>query len=228
VEAEVKRVLGAGGTVFLLGGEQALSQSVAAGLAADHFNLVRLGGVDRFATAVDVANAIGKPSTILLATGVSAADALVSGAAAARISAVVLLTDDGVMPTATQTFLSGNAGATVYAVGGPAAAADPAALAIAGPNRYATGVLVAQAFFGTPEAIGFASGISFPDALSGGDHIGLHGGALLLANPIAVDPTVRAYLNSIGGGITSAFAYGGPAAISSSMIVALSNALGGA
>jgi len=93
VETEVKRVLGAGGTVYLLGGEQALGQSVAAGLAADGFNVVRLGGIDRFATAVDVANAIGRPRTILLATGVSAADALVSGAAAAGLSAAVLLTD---------------------------------------------------------------------------------------------------------------------------------------
>ena len=228
VETEVKRVLGAGGTVYLLGGEQALGQSVAAGLAADGFNVVRLGGIDRFATAVDVANAIGRPRTILLATGVSAADALVSGAAAAGLSAAVLLTDDGSMPAETETFLSGNAGTTVYAVGGPAEAADPAALPIVGPNRYATGILVAQAFFGTSGAIGFASGVNFPDALSGGEHIALHGGPLILVDPNAVDPTVRAYLNAIGGTIADAFAYGGPSAIPSTMITALSNALGGA
>ena len=103
-----------------------------------------------------------------------------------------------------------------------------AALAIVGANRYATGVLVAQAFFGAPEAIGFASGISFPDALAGGTHIGLHGGPLILVAPTSIDPTVRAYLNSIGAGIAGAFAYGGPVAIPPTMITALSNALAGA
>jgi hypothetical protein len=201
---------------------------VAAALAADGFKVVRLGGINRFATAVDVANAIGGPSTILLATGMSAADALVAGAAAAKVSAVVLLTDDGVMPPETQAFLSSDSAATVYAIGGPAAAADPAALAIVGGNRYATGVLVAQAFFGAPEAIGFASGVSFPDALAGGTHIGLHSGPLILVAPTSIDPTVRTYLSSIGAGITAAFAYGGPLAIPPAMITALSNAFAGA
>jgi putative cell wall-binding protein len=227
VEAEVKRALGAGGTVYLLGGDVALSPAVATALAADGFKVVRLGGINRFATAVDVANAIGAPATVLLATGMNAADALVAGAAAAKVSAVVLLSNDGVMPPETQAFLASDPGATVYAIGGPAAAADPSALAIVGGNRYTTGVMVAQAFFGTPEAIGFASGISFADALAGGTHIGLHGGPLILVDPNTIDPTVRAYLGSVGGGIAAAFAYGGPFAIPTTMITALSSALAG-
>ena len=87
---------------------------------------------------------------------------------------------------------------------------------------------MAQAFFGTPEAIGFASGLSYPDALAGGVDVGLRGGPLLLVDPNSIDPSLRAYLNAIGGGIAVAYAYGGPATLPAARITALSDALGGA
>ena len=129
---------------------------------------------------------------------------------------------------ATAAYLAAHSGDTVYALGGPAAEADPAALAIIGSTRYKTAVIAAQAFFGAPEAVGFASGVSYADALAGGVHIALHGGPLLLVDPAGIDPDTRAYLNSIGGGVISAWAYGGPAAIAAALVTALSKALGGA
>jgi ell wall binding domain 2 (CWB2) len=176
---------------------------------------------------VDIANVLS-PSSIFLATGVTPADALVAGAAAAKAGGVVLLTDDGVMPTETAAYLATHAGLTVYALGGPAAAADPAAVALVGRDRYVTGVMVAQALFGSPEAVGFASGVSWADALAGGVHIGLHGGPLLLVDPNSIDPALHGYLNSIGGGVVAAFAYGGPSSLPAAQITALSNAMGGA
>jgi putative cell wall-binding protein len=227
VEAEVKRVLAPGGTVYLLGGPDALSPTIEAALTADGYTVVRLGASNRFGTAVNIAGLMPS-STVLLATGMTAADALVAGAAAARAGAVVLLTNDGVMPPETAAYLASHSGDTVYAIGGPAAAADQGALSILGGTRYKTAVLVAQAFFGSPEAIGFASGTSYADALAGGVHIGLHGGPLLLLDPAGLDPDTRAYLNAVGGGVLTAWAYGGPAAIAAALVTAASNALGGA
>jgi len=227
VEGEIKRVLGGRGTVYILGGTGALSPSVEASLVADGYKVIRLGGATRFATAVDVADIL-PATTILLATGNNPADALVAGAAAAKVNGVVLLTNDGAMPPETAAYLAAHSAPTVYALGGPAAGADPAALAIVGPTRYLTGVMVAQAFFGSPETIGFASGASFADALAGGVQIGLHGGPLLLIDPHAIDAGMRSYLNSIGGGVLTAWAYGGPASIPTSQVAALSAALGGA
>ena len=227
VEAEIKRVLGPGGTVYLLGGDGALSPSVTTALAADGFKVVRLGGNPRFATAVDVADVL-TPSTILLATGNNPADALVAGAAAAKLGGVVLLTNDTTMPAETSAYLAAHSGPTVYALGGPATASDPGALGLVGRTRYLTGVMVAQAFFGSPEAIGFASGVSYADALAGGVQIGLHGGPLILIDPNNIDAGMRAYLNSIGGGVINAWAYGGPASIPATQVAALSAALGGA
>jgi hypothetical protein len=76
--------------------------------------------------------------------------------------------------------------------------------------------------------VGFASGTTYPDALSGGVHIALRGGPLLLVDPTTIDPELRAYLNTIGGGVMSAYAYGGPSALPAAQITALSAALGGA
>jgi hypothetical protein len=227
VEAETKRVLPPGGTVYVLGGDSALGPDVETALAADGFKVVRDGGLTRYATAVDIANALS-PSSIFLATGVTPADALVAGAAAAKAGGAVLLTDDGVMPAETAAYLAAHAGLTVYALGGPAAAADPAAVALVGRNRYVTGVVVARTLFGAPGAVGFASGASWADALVGGVHMGLHGGPLLLVDPNSMDPELHAYLNSIGGGVAAVFAYGGPSSLPPAQIIALSNALGGA
>ena len=227
VGAETKRVLAPGGTVYLLGGPSALSPGVLSALTADGFKVVRLGGDNRFTTAVDIANSLS-PSAIFVATGITPADALVAGAAAAKGDGIVLLTDDGLMPAATAAYLAAHTGLTVYALGGPAAAADPAALAFVGRERYVTGVLVAQAFFASPEAVGFASGVGWADALAGGVHIAMHGGPLLLVDPTSIDAELRGYLNSVGGGVLAAFAYGGPSTMPASQITALSGALGGA
>ena len=147
-----------------LGGDDALSSNVGgAAIAADGFTVVRLGGVDRFAaTAVDVAGALS-PSEILLATGMTPADALVAGVAAAKVGGAASSTDNNVMPTETVAHLNANPTLKVFALGAPAAAADPRGQAIVGSDRYMTGVLVAQAFFSAPETVGFASGLSHPD-----------------------------------------------------------------
>ena len=176
---------------------------------------------------MDVADVL-TPSAVLLATGDNPADALVAGAAAAKDDGVVLLTDNSVMPAETAAYLSAHPGVLLYALGGPAAAADPAALALVGGTRYATGIMVAQAFFGAPEVVGFASGVSYADALAGGVQIALRGGPLILVDPASVDANMRSFLTSIGGGILYAWAYGGPSAIPGPMVTALSNALGGA
>ena len=82
----------------------------------------------------------------------------------------------------------------MYAVGGPAAAADPSATPLVGADRYATAVAVAQAIFSAPVSIGVASGVTFPDALSGGAFEAHIGGPILLSGPGSLSPPTQAYL----------------------------------
>ncbi|MDQ1431010.1 MAG: hypothetical protein QOF40_1612, partial [Actinomycetota bacterium] len=83
-EQEIKHVLPPGGVVFLLGGTAAISADVSTHLDSMGYSVVRLAGVDRYGTAVAVADEIGSPDTLLLATGTDFRDGLVAGAAAFR------------------------------------------------------------------------------------------------------------------------------------------------
>ncbi len=56
---------------------------------------------------------------------------------------------------------------------------------------------VAQRFFANPTAVGLASGVAFPDGLTGGAHIGKLGGPLLLTDPATLPGNVQQYLTGI-------------------------------
>ncbi len=116
VLAEIERVLGdgsEGGTVQVLGGTSAISDNVVGALADLGYQIQRIAGVDRYATAVDVAEQ-GLPGRVVLeATGTDFVDALSAGAAAAHVGGAVVLTNGGDMPASTDQYLIHNAAVRV-------------------------------------------------------------------------------------------------------------------
>lgn len=226
VEAEIKRVLPSGKTVYLLGGTSALSDAIATRLTTLGYTTVRLSGADRYATALAVADqGLGNPSVLFLTTGLGFADALTAGAAAAAKSGAVLLTAGSALPDAVSAYISAHSSATRYAVGGPAAAADPTATPVVGSDRYLTGSKVAQMFFTNPTNVGIASGTNYPDALSGGVNVGHTGGPLLLSDPTSLTPTVLDYLTANKASLQFGSVYGGTAAFSETVRVAAESAI---
>jgi YVTN family beta-propeller protein len=225
-KAEIQRVLAPGGTVYLLGGPAALPTSIETELTGSGYQVMRYSGSDRFETAVKVADALGDPATVLLATGTNFPDALSAGVAAAKAGAVVLLTNGSTLPAETSAYLSAHPG-TVYAVGGPAAAADPTATAIAGSDRYATAVDVAAKFFATTSAVGVATALSYPDALSGGALLGHVGAPLLLVSTTQVPSSVNSYLIGVRNTVTTGYLFGGTNTIDATAAAAISSTLEG-
>jgi hypothetical protein len=211
--AEITRALPAGGTIYLLGGIAAIPTSVATQLSTLGFTVIRLAGTDRYATAVAVAGAVGDNGPVFLATGTDFADALIAAPAAAHDHGVVLLTAGGSMPASVTGYLAAHPG-TVYAVGGQAAKAYPAATTIVGDNRYDTSEMVATKFFTAPTNVGVASGATFADALSGGAYLAHLDGPLLLTAPASLSPPAGAYLGANAASTKTAFTFGGSAAIS--------------
>ena len=223
-ETEIKRALPAGGSVTLLGGVGAIGDAVTSKLQADGYLVTREAGSDRDATALAIAGALPTPKAILLANGEGFADALSAGAAAAHIGGVVLLTDGTTLAPAVSAYISAHAEVPLYAVGGPAATADPAAVKVVGADRYATSVAVARQFFTAPTVAGLASGVTFPDALAGGVDVAGNGaagagGPLLLVEPTAVPAVVKTYIAGTTT-ITSVNVYGGNVAISNAVAAA--------
>jgi hypothetical protein len=147
-KAEIERVLGArsGKTVYVLGGDAAVSPTVADTLTADGYQVVRFAGADRYGTALDIAiRGLGRPKYAVVATGLDYADALTAGplamtmgdggipsAVSGAAPAAILLSNGGTFSDAgTRAYLEQNAKwyqhqpspCTLYAVGGPAAQA---------------------------------------------------------------------------------------------------------
>jgi len=222
---EISRVLGAHGTIYLIGSTSAIPTSIETTLQSAGYTTVRIGGSDRYATAAAMANVLGNPSTVFLATGVNFPDALSAGPAAAHVGGVVLLTDGSSMPSITRSYLNAHPG-TVYAIGGPAAAADGAATRIVGVDRMSTAASVASTFFTSPVSVGVASGATFADAMSGGAYLARLGGPILLTYPTSVPASTSNYLTAVRSSLASSSLFGGTAAISTGVQTTIDQLLG--
>jgi len=230
VLAEIQRVLPVGKTVYILGGDLALSPNIDATLQGLGYTVVREAGADEYATAVDIAEQLGNPATIFEATGLDFYDALSAVPAAVEEHGAILLTNGSSQSLETYAYIVGHLGDTRYAIGGPqaAAGADGGATAVYGQDEFNTSAAVASYFFPSPSVFGAATAAEFPDALGGGVFMATGGrlGPILLVNPSAPLPTeITPYLASLPVG-TKGYVFGGPAAVGPDVVTALQLAVG--
>ncbi|HEV2370003.1 MAG TPA: cell wall-binding repeat-containing protein, partial [Acidimicrobiales bacterium] len=224
--AEIQRVLPTGGTVYLLGQTSALSSDVENAVSQLGYNVVRIGGTDRFETAVDIAQALKQVSQVFVASGTNYPDAL-SAAAASTPTTAIVLTDGTSLPNVTNSFLGTNSSLPTWTIGGPAAQADPTPKSLVGADRYATSALVAQTFFNKPTGAGMATGLNFPDALTAGPFLARQGFPMLLTDPYTMPSSISTYLTGTQASLGQVDVFGGPAAVSNQLLSALTTLLGG-
>lgn len=180
-------------TAHVVGGTAVIAPSVEEQLEELGYRVQRLGGADRFQTAVRVMQAAcpscGEPNRlppeILLASGTDFPDALVAGGAAGR-GRPILLTQRDRLPESTESALAGMEPGRVVLIGGPKVI-DPAIEAhlrdlgweVArrwGETRLDTAVAVAQDDQLRPHdhrsdvAVLLARGDDFPDGLAAAGH----------------------------------------------------------
>lgn len=228
VLAEIERVLAphSNKTVYLLGGYGTLSRNIDSTLSSLGYDPVREAGSSLYSTAVLVANAQGNPGTVFLVTGNDFADGLSAGPAAVHQGGVILYTNGSAMAPETAAYLAAHPADAVFAVGGPAAAADPNATPIVGVDEFATDTKVA-AFFGNPAVIGVARGDLFPDALDGGTMVATNGGPIILVNPNVPVPSASAqYFIKEKSFIQTVDVFGGTLAVSPAVCSAINTDLG--
>ena len=215
---ELRRVLAADGTVYVLGGPRAVSPEVAAEVAGMGYRVTRIGGVDRYDTATLIADRIGAATTVdevYLATGVDFPDALSAASAAEVTGGVVLLTRGARMPGVTDAWLAAHDAPPVTAVGGAAAAASPRATRIVGSDRYSTAAKVAKTVLPTADGVVMVTGADFPDGLAGASYAARNAWPMLLVDPraTALTPGQDEYLGQLRGGVKDLVAIGGPSAL---------------
>jgi putative cell wall binding repeat protein len=215
VRMEILRVAPLGSTVYVLGGPSAISPDVDKAVTALGDVPTRVYGADRYATAVAIAHQLGDPSTVFEATGLNFPDALAAGPAAVVTGGAILLTAGAKQSPATAAYLAAHPSGPRYALGGPAAAADPSAQAFIGTDRYDTAAQVADQFFPAAATIGVATGAGFPDALSAGYNLGAKQAPLLLVpSSGALPPPVVTELLFDFATTRDAMVFGGTSAVS--------------
>lgn len=191
--------------IYIVGGTAGVSSAVEATLESEGYNVIRIAGGDRFATAAavlaEVKYLMGPrySNRVFVATGANFPDALAASPWAYAEGIPVLLTKKDELPQVTAEAILSGGTSVVWIVGGEGVVAPAVAGAIdalpgiapparlAGGTRYETAVAVANKSTGediVPELHwhepGLATGLNFPDALAGGAASGAWGSPLLL------------------------------------------------
>lgn len=185
------------GRIVILGGEGAISTTVAGQLEAlTTGGVTRFAGADRYATAAEISRAhfAAGAAVAYIATGKSFPDALAAGAAAAALGGPVLLVTSGGIPVPVRAELERLRPQRIIIVGGPGVVGDAVLNALrpytvgevtrqAGTNRYATAAAISAQTFPADAGgtVFLASGLGFADAVAGVPAAAIVGGPLLLA-----------------------------------------------
>lgn len=175
-------------------------------IAAGAVPVTRLAGADRVHTAIAVSKSEfpgQTASTAVLAGQTAFADALAGGPLAANQRGPILLTpstalDPDVVSELHRVLAQGS---TVYLLGGTGSlsldveaavkSAGYKPVRLAGPDRFATAVAIANAL-GNPSTVFEVSGLQFPDALSAGPAaIGANAAVLLTNGTTQSDATAK-------------------------------------
>ncbi len=235
------------GTVYLAGGEAALSTVVEAELRARGLQVVRLAGDDRFGTAGAIARQVvelsGDAQAVVLARSDDFADALAASSVAATGVVPILLSSSTELTGSTASVLEEllQAGSDVVLAGGEAALSAGVEQAVAdlgltpdrrgGADRWATAAALRAAATerggGGLDPLVVASGRAFPDALGAGVLAERLGGGLLLVDPsdLQASPASAAALG--GQAPQRILVAGGTAAVSDRVVAQIRNAYTG-
>jgi putative cell wall-binding protein len=223
-------------TVHLLGGTNALGPDVESALRSAGFTVDRISGADRFETAAAIARAPGAAAvgldggsrkTAILSSGRTFPDALAAGGIVFGQHYPQLLSEQSGLPPATISALTDLGIQHVLLTGGTVALADAveqqvkgmgiAVDRISGATRYDTSVALANL---AVDQLGFsaahvdvATGENFPDALTGGAHVGKTRSPLILTTKTALPEAARGYLHQRGAGIGGGHIFGGTSAV---------------
>ena len=170
VKAYIRQNLVSGGTVYILGGTEAVSAAMETGL--EDFRVKRLGGADRYETNLMILEEAGVAGgDILITTGGAYADAL----SASAVDSPILLV--GWKLTDAQLALLRTVSGKRIIVGGENAVSAKVeagirntgeTVRVAGADRYETSLLLAKMYFPDPEKAVLVYGENYPDGICGG------------------------------------------------------------
>ncbi|MGW6260455.1 cell wall-binding repeat-containing protein [Streptomyces sp. NPDC055085] len=241
-QAELKRTLKRGATVYLVGGTDVLSSAVSSKVSSLGFTPKRLAGTSRYSTSVAVAKTVtGSPDYVFVATGTDYHSALAASAAAGSLGtggkATVVLNDGNSLTSSVQAYLNSldpdetmiiPIGSTAkYAVTHTYFSKWPDTFTyypVSGSGHDGTSVALAEFWWSAPSQVGLAWTDSWRGGVSAG--AGMLGyGPILWSDDATLTETDATYLRQQASGVGAVFAFGGTTSISSSELTAAGSAI---
>lgn len=219
--AEIQRL---GATkIHILGGVGAVSAAVATQLTNAGYTVTRIEGLDRYETAVAIGQKMTKANkTVFLASGLDYADAISAGPASALSGTPVLLSQNATLPVATKNALTNWGITNVTILGGTGAISQGiedtltgmgiVVNRLGGLDRYETNLNINNKYFMNPTKVYVASGIDYPDALTGALLAAHNNTTIVLTSKNQTNPSLTSYIT--GNPISEVVILGGPGAVS--------------
>ena len=198
---------------WVVGGATAVDGSVIQALESRGIEVTRISGASRYETASAVAARFFPDAAgAYYASGGGYADALGGGAAAAKRGWPLLLTAKDSLPSSTPKI-----GKDRIVLGGTAAVSEHVraqlgARRVAGPDRFSTAVAISRDAFSRTAVAYLATGLNFPDALSGAAAAARDNAPLMLAAGDCVSTGTKDAFSDLG--VESRVVLGGNAVVS--------------
>jgi len=195
--------------VYLVSGKELISAKVVSDLSAVGIQAVRIGGYDRYETAVNIAKEIQKIkpfNEIVVTNGYANVDAISIAPIAAAKGIPVLLVDKDAVPTVVSDFIKSLVISKTYVIGGTAIVSDtvkdtlPNAIRLGGYDRFDTNTEVLKKFenliIGGTMFFANGSESSLIDSLTGAPMAAKLGGAIVLSNKEAVPDSTKGFIQT--------------------------------
>lgn len=218
-KAEIAR-LGAT-NVIVVGGQNAVADAIVADYSVD-----RITGADRFETAANVAAKVGSKSNKAVVVNSDAwADALVITAVAIKEDAPIIFTDAKALPETSVKAIENLKANTVFVGGGEDTVGKGVLNALevdtverlAGADRFATAVVVANKAYPEAKYAVATNGLDYIDALVAAPYAALNEAPVVLVTPAAVPPATATYVSTLN----RVTVVGGPNSVADSVLTQL-------
>ena len=178
--------------IYILGEKNSVSKDLEDGVAED-YEVIRLGGVDRYETSkliMEATEELGEFDKLVLVSGSNFADALTSANYLAKNNSLLMLSGGNKLPETDK---------EVIVIGGENVIKLPdfKGRRIAGENRYETSMLLVNEFFKDAKSAVLVSGERYPDGLTSVSFINKFDSPLLLTKKDVLEDDAKAYLNKV-------------------------------
>lgn len=209
---EIQRVLKPNGSVYILGGEGVVAPVFVTDLQGRGYNVRRLAGLNRYATAVAIAKEVKVSGwgEVIVATGQNFPDSLSISSYCAANGIPMVLVEQNKVPAEVENYLNTLQPTEITIVGGTGVVSTSVESRLkqllprlttrrfGGIDRFETCVKITQGLFGNNSSLLFvATGIDFPDALAGSVLAGFNNAPIILINPTRLPDAILSYLTQL-------------------------------